>query len=69
MIEIILSVVVILAFVGVLVGILITPVRNNISKLFAAACTNSCEDTDVVIKRAINGKIIKLDFLGQGNNE
>ena len=69
MLEIILSVFVIVLFVGVLLGILIKPTRDTISKLFIANCTNSCEDTDIVINRAINGRIIKLNFLGQKTNE
>ena len=69
MLEIILSVFVIVLFVGVLLGILIKPARDTIRNLFIANCTNSCEDTDIVINRAINGHIIKLNFLGQKTNE
>ena len=69
MIETFLSIFVILVFVGVLAGILFFPASSILSKLFAASCTNSCEDTDMAIKRAINGKIIKVNFLGQGNKE
>lgn len=71
MIETILSVIAILVFVGVLAVILISPskIKKVLSILFVAACTNSSEDTDVVIKRAANGNLIKLNFLGQQNNE
>ena len=59
MFETILSIIIIALFVGTLTYILVVPGSNTKrSKLFDASITDNAEDAKVVIKRAIDGKVI-----------
>lgn len=59
MIEIILSIITIMLFVGTLTYIFVMPENNaERSKLFDASITDNAEDARVVMKRAIDGNVV-----------
>lgn len=62
MIEIILSILVIISFIGALSWILISPVKKKRTILFNASVTDNAEDADIVLKRATNGKTIDAKY-------
>ena len=74
MIETILSIITVTLFVSTLTYILVVPGSNTKrSKLFNASITDNAEDSNVVIKRAIDGNVVNgksfLDVEGTNKNQ